>query len=222
MDWITWVQNEMRNDYEKENNIMNEDKIQIENTTAIEDARHADMVKVLVKSGAELKKGLTPQKLQMWLMGCDIIIKAGQLFDIIKKHTIYNKDLDRKQFYDAIDTLDTSVGDCGMVLEAVLHKSLPNPSDLELEILHMASCIPGEGAELLEMVLANIKASLPMDIENAKEELSDLEFYMEGCRARFNITRKQTLDKNYEKLSVRYKGMKYSDEAANKRADKQE
>lgn len=196
--------------------------IDIDHTTFKEDARHADMVKVLVKSGAELKKGLNPHKLDIWLRGCDILIKAGQLFDIIKKHTIYNKELDKKAFYDAIDTLDASVGDCGMILEQSFSKSLPNPSDLELEILHMVSCIPGEGAELLEMVLANIKASIPMDIENAKEELSDLEFYMEGCRARFNITRKQTLDKNYEKLSVRYKGMKYSDEAANKRADKQE
>jgi hypothetical protein len=57
------------------------------------------------------------------------------------------------------------------------------------------------------------------------EELGDLEFYMEGLRQGFGITREEVLTTNIYKLALgpkaRYKGGKYSDKAAQDRADKQ-
>lgn len=60
----------------------------------------------------------------------------------------------------------------------------------------------------------------PLDIENVREELGDIEFYLEGLRQLLAMPRDETLEHNITKLSKRY-GEKYSDVAAKERKDKQ-
>ena len=86
--------------------------------------------------------------------------------------------------------------------------------------LHMVLGISGEAGELLDAVKKSIIYSKPIDRENVVEELGDMEFYMEGLRQGYGITRDETIDANIAKLSVRY-GEKYSDKAAQERKDKQ-
>lgn len=88
------------------------------------------------------------------------------------------------------------------------------------DMWHMASAITGEGGELFDAVKKHVVYNKPLDRENVVEELGDLEFYMEGLRQRIGITREETLLHNAEKLAVRYRGLQYSDEAAQDRADK--
>jgi NTP pyrophosphatase (non-canonical NTP hydrolase) len=86
-------------------------------------------------------------------------------------------------------------------------------------VLHMAVGISGESGELLDAVKKHVIYNKEIDRENVIEELGDLEFYMEGLRQGFNITREETIVANIAKLGVRYaKG--YSDKAAQERADK--
>lgn len=59
-----------------------------------------------------------------------------------------------------------------------------------------------------------------LDRENVIEELGDLEFYLEGIRQGLGLTREECLEHNIRKLSKRYEGLKYSDKAAQDRADK--
>lgn len=87
---------------------------------------------------------------------------------------------------------------------------------------HMASCIPGEAGELFDAVKGYIFYDKRPDIENVIEELGDLEFYMEGLRQLFNISREETLVHNRFKLDKRYKEGKFSNAAAQARADKEE
>lgn len=86
---------------------------------------------------------------------------------------------------------------------------------------HMASCIPGEAGELFDAIKRKVIYNKPLDLANVIEELGDLEFYMEGLRAALDITREETLEANIAKLSERYKALKYSDKAAQERADKE-
>lgn len=86
---------------------------------------------------------------------------------------------------------------------------------------HMATGISGEAGELLDAVKKHVIYNKPLDRENAIEELGDLEFYMEGLRQILGVTREEVLAQNTAKLAVRY-GQKYSDEAAQERADKRE
>lgn len=112
---------------------------------------HTEMVRVLKKDGQQLIDELTPSKADLQHMGIGVCGEAGELLDGIKKHTIYNKEIDRN---------------------------------------------------------------------NIIEELGDLEFYMEGIRQNLNITREETLEANIKKLEVRYNRFKYSNQAAQNRADK--
>lgn len=86
--------------------------------------------------------------------------------------------------------------------------------------MHMMMGISGESGELLDAVKKHIIYRKPLDRENVVEELGDLEFYMEGLRQGLGITREETIEANVKKLSKRYEGFKYSDAAAQERADK--
>lgn len=85
---------------------------------------------------------------------------------------------------------------------------------------HMASCISGEAGELFDAVKREAIYNKDVDLVNVVEELGDIEFYLEGLRQAYNITREETLASNVDKLSARYEGLKYSDKAAQERADK--
>lgn len=113
---------------------------------------HKDMVAALIKDGAQILEELTPEKCHITHMAMGVSGEAGELLDAVKKHVMYNKDI---------------------------------------------------------------------DLENVIEEMGDLEFFLEGLRVAFGITREETLLHNIEKLGKRYGDGKFSNEAAQLRADKQ-
>jgi NTP pyrophosphatase (non-canonical NTP hydrolase) len=88
-------------------------------------------------------------------------------------------------------------------------------------LLHMAVGVSGEAGELIDAVKKHVIYNKPLDRKNMVEELGDIEFYLEGIRQQTGITREETLDYNIGKLGHRYQGHKYSDAAAQQRADKQ-
>ena len=85
--------------------------------------------------------------------------------------------------------------------------------------LHMAVGISGESGELLDAIKKAAIYRKPIDRANVIEELGDLEFYMEGLRQGLGLSREETLAANVRKLSKRYEGQKYSNAAAQARAD---
>jgi NTP pyrophosphatase (non-canonical NTP hydrolase) len=91
----------------------------------------------------------------------------------------------------------------------------------KIDLCHMAMGVASEGGELLDAVKKWVMYNKPLDLENVKEELGDLEFFMEGVRQITGITREQTLEHNYAKLGKRYRDHKYTDQQAHDRADKQ-
>jgi NTP pyrophosphatase (non-canonical NTP hydrolase) len=91
----------------------------------------------------------------------------------------------------------------------------------KVDAMHAAIGIAGEAGELLDGVKKHVIYNKPLDRENLIEELGDLEFYMEQLRQNIGVTREETLVANMKKLAVRYNGMRYSDQAAQDRADKQ-
>jgi NTP pyrophosphatase (non-canonical NTP hydrolase) len=92
----------------------------------------------------------------------------------------------------------------------------------DAHLLHMAVGISGEAGELLDAIKKSVIYQKDLDIANVIEELGDIEFYLEGLRSSLGITREQCIAANMNKLSERYKGIKYSDDAAQKRADKEQ
>lgn len=90
------------------------------------------------------------------------------------------------------------------------------------DLWHAVTGIVGEAGELIDAIKKHVVYNKPLDRENVIEELGDLEFYMEQLRQRLGITREECLEANITKLLTRYEGMKYSDQAAQARKDKEE
>lgn len=88
-------------------------------------------------------------------------------------------------------------------------------------LLHHAVGIAGEAGELLDAVKKHAIYNKPVDRDNIIEELGDLEFYMAGVREALDISREYTLSMNMEKLAKRYPNFQYTNERAQKRADKE-
>lgn len=101
--------------------------------------------------------------------------------------------------------------------DAILESMTPNKCDY----MHHVMGICGEAGELLDAIKKAIIYNKAIDLENVIEELGDIEFYMEGLRQAFDITREQTLNGNITKLAQRYKDFQYTDAQAHARADKQ-
>jgi NTP pyrophosphatase (non-canonical NTP hydrolase) len=93
-------------------------------------------------------------------------------------------------------------------------------SPMDCHLWHMASKLCSEAGELMDCVGKAVIYRKPIDLENAIEELGDIEFYLEGIRQGLNFSREQCIERNIKKLMKRY-GERYSDEAAIERKDKQ-
>lgn len=90
----------------------------------------------------------------------------------------------------------------------------------EAHFWHMATGVCTEAGELLDAAKKVVIYRKPIDRANVVEELGDIEFYLEGVRQGLNISRKECLDHNIEKLRKRYHGGKFNEAHAQERADK--
>jgi len=97
---------------------------------------------------------------------------------------------------------------------------LPTMDFDKAELLHMAVGVSTEAGELLDAFKRHIFYNKPLDEKNVREELGDLEFYMERIRQMLHISREEVLAENYHKLMTKRYPDGYSDEAATARADK--
>lgn len=100
------------------------------------------------------------------------------------------------------------------------HEVIQQLTPTSAHALHMAVGVSGEAGELLDAIKKQAIYGKPIDIENVIEELGDLEFYMEGLRQAFGISRDEIIQANIDKLSKRYSSGTYSNEQAIERADK--
>jgi NTP pyrophosphatase (non-canonical NTP hydrolase) len=85
---------------------------------------------------------------------------------------------------------------------------------------HAALGVCGEAGELADAIKKHIHYGKPLDKKNVLEELGDLRFYIQAVMNLVGISEKEILQHNADKLSERYVGLSYSDEAAIIRADK--
>lgn len=88
--------------------------------------------------------------------------------------------------------------------------------------MHAAAGASGEAGELLDAVKKFWVYNKPLDLDNVKEELGDMCFYMQKLMNMYGWTWQDVMDANVAKLAKRYPTGKYSDAQAQARADKQE
>lgn len=88
--------------------------------------------------------------------------------------------------------------------------------------LHAALGVCGEAGELADAIKRQYVYGKIIDIGNVIEELGDLKFYIQAVMNHYGLREQDILQVNANKLSVRYVGLRYTDEAAIGRADKQD
>jgi len=102
----------------------------------------------------------------------------------------------------------------------VIRQSL---SAMDCHNLHMALGVAGEAGEVVDLIKKATMYNKPMDRAKLIEEMGDVEFYLEGLRQGFKITREEVLQGNLDKLltgaNARYAEGNYSDQQAQDRAD---
>lgn len=67
---------------------------------------HHQLVSALVKPAEEIKNGMTSSKANLIHATMGISGEAGELLDAVKKHVIYNKDLDRHNVIEEMGDLE--------------------------------------------------------------------------------------------------------------------
>jgi NTP pyrophosphatase (non-canonical NTP hydrolase) len=121
------------------------------------------------------------------------------------------------------DTLDQLLSDFNKMTLTLAKDGNQIKQELTPEqahLLHMAIGISGESGELLDAIKKHTIYQKPLDVENAKEELGDLLFYMSNLMQSIGLSFEEVLQHNIDKLSVRYASGKYSNQQAQQRADK--
>jgi len=99
---------------------------------------------------------------------------------------------------------------------------LQSLSPEKCSLLHGALGISGEAGEIVDAIKKHVMYQKPLDIENVKEELGDILFYMLMVMEECNLSLEEITQHNIDKLSIRYKDLSYSNEAAVTREDKVE
>ncbi len=179
-------------------------KPELEQPLDISSIDHAEMVHTLAKSGAIIAVELTEQDINILNVLTHLCALAGKIL------------------------LVTTESNSNPITEDEAHN------------WHMAIGMFGEAGELLDAVKKSTVYRKELDLANVVEELGDFEFYFEGFKQKatfiaynsavemrlaelyelFDITREEVIEGNIRKLAKRYNGLKYSDQAAQDRADK--
>lgn len=97
---------------------------------------------------------------------------------------------------------------------------LMKPDIERMEAAHIGLGVSGEAGELADAIKREYVYGKPRNLHNIVEELGDLRWYIQACMNHYDINEQDILQQNANKLSVRYVGLKYTDEAAITRADK--
>ena len=97
---------------------------------------------------------------------------------------------------------------------------LKNLTPEQANMWHMVTGVGGEVGEIVDCIKKHVIYQKPLDVENIKEELGDLLFYMSNLMQSVGLSFEEVLQHNIDKLSVRYASGKYSNQQAQERADK--
>ena len=87
-------------------------------------AAHALMVAALIKPGSKLLEEATPEKMQLNHLAIAIPSEAGELADALKKHTMYDKPLDRANIVEELGDLEFFMQDLRVKLGITREETL--------------------------------------------------------------------------------------------------
>lgn len=67
---------------------------------------HEELVEKLKKPGEQILESLTPEKVDLWHMATLLVGEAAEILDAVKKHVVYNKELDVENIHEEMGDLE--------------------------------------------------------------------------------------------------------------------
>ena len=174
--------------------------------------QHAQMVHTLQKPGEDILSGLTPEKCSLMHMAMGI---AGEIAELIGSH-------DRENTIEELGDLEFFLMGYMQILSiapqeiALAAEELPEPADFIASFVTVID-------DILDVTKRYTIYGKPIDIKRVNTILARLLINIMNVYSTMSLDREEVLAQNIEKLtgkSGRYASGKYSDEAANERADK--
>jgi hypothetical protein len=181
---------------------------------------HSNMVRALAKSGDTIAAELTGEDAHMLHMAVGVCGEASELLDAVSANDD-GAPLDYKNILEELGDLEFYMEGvrqaCSISREDCLHMiSMHEP--LALMRSSVGICI--WSGHLIDAVKKRAIYRKALDLAAVKNALEHLEYGIAGVRHSLDFTREECLEANIQKLGKRYEGMRYSDVAAQVRADK--
>ena len=181
-----------------------------------------EMVAGLAKDGDLILSELSPVKAHLLHMAVGTAGEFGELLDAISKPFLFGDELDTENVREEL-------GDAEFYLEGLRQGFGLDPIELgsgiyifpkEHGLLAQAIRASVTSCDLLDSVKKGVIYNKPFDMETIKDQLSLLDAVAGEIYRKANVSKEQAIEANIEKLGKRYEGHKYSDQAAQTRADK--
>lgn len=185
---------------------------------------HPELVKALVKPGHDIVFTLTGQKADLWHAATGIAGEAseivGVLFNFVDQEVPtldiehMTEELGDMEFY--LQQLRTNLG----ITRDDVYAQPATDFIYSPEPLVMAASLTISAGDVLDQVKKAVVYNKDLDLGALMAALIQLEGALAIIRNLSGIEYDTILEQNIAKLSVRYAGLSYSDEAAQNRADK--
>lgn len=168
---------------------------------------HHELVEKLVKPGQDIVTDMTPSKANLWHMATGLSGEVGELLEALLKSDVENliEEMGDIEFY--FEGLRQEVD-----LQLFPIEPFDNTDDTCVPLLVVAA------GSVLDAV-KKIAVYNQSDIDAVEKAMGFFWGNLSACYSFLELNRDDVLNANIEKLTKRY-GDKYSDEAAEKRADK--
>ncbi len=188
---------------------------------------HADMVKVLAKSGDTIADELTGENAHLLHMAVGISGEAAELLAAFETPAETGAPIDMENVLEELGDLEFYIEGLRQGL-GVTRKTIRDtfPSVMlapngDHDSGWFAVKISIRSGEILDLIKKVVVYQKDVELDKIVKELSSLETVLDALRDSCDITHEECLEANIAKLGKRYEGFKYSDSAAQTRADKQ-
>lgn len=194
---------------------------------------HPELVSALAKPGDAICQSLTADTADLWHGATGVATECAELAEAYVLTNGTGADLDRENLVEELGDLEFYVE---MVRQNIgltrndIHVRF-SLDDFYSSIFFSATgatnamlflAINAVGGHVLDQAKKVSIYNKPCDVEALSRFLFILDMLLDCVNERFLLNRADVLQANIAKLSVRYNGLKYSDAAAQARADKTE
>ena len=186
---------------------------------------HSDMVRVLAKSGSAIADEMTQTNAHLLHMAIGISGEAAELLSAYVTSTELRIDPDHENVVEELGDLEFYIEGFRQGLSVTrvdAHKLYATPFDSQYtkqrEWLSVKLSVAS--GDLLDMVKKFTIYQKPLPVNDTIKQIVLIDNILECIRECEGLTYQQVLDANITKLGKRYEGFKYTDQAAQTRADK--